>query len=209
MKFYLSSFRIGENGESLKAVAKEGKKKVAFILNAVDYLKDLEFKKKILHDDISDLENLGFNVEILDLKDYFSHKERLQSKVKEFDMLWCCGGNAFVLRQAMFLSGFDKLLKQLYESNEDIIYGGYSAGVSLLGPTLKGTHLSDDPNEKPYGYENETIWEGLGITNYVIVPHYQSAHSESDSMNEVITYLIQNKVLFIALKDGEVIEFNQ
>jgi len=39
----------------------------------------------------------------------------------------------------------------------------------------------------------------------MIVPHYRSSHFESEEMEKVVQYMIENKVLFIALKDGEVI----
>ncbi|BDH61848.1 hypothetical protein MTP04_19780 [Lysinibacillus sp. PLM2] len=40
---------------------------------------------------------------------------------------------------------------------------------------------------------------------YTIVPHYQSDHPESEDINNSIEYMINNKIPFIALKDGEVI----
>jgi dipeptidase E len=59
--------------------------------------------------------------------------------------------------QAMKLSGFDEILKERVKSDRDIIYGGYSAGICILGPTLKGIHIADDPEVKPYGNQYETI----------------------------------------------------
>ena len=49
------------------------------------------------------------------------------------------------------------------------------------------------------------IWEGLGIIDYVIVPHYKSVHLESEIMEEVVEYLIENKIPYKTLRDGEVI----
>jgi dipeptidase E len=49
------------------------------------------------------------------------------------------------------------------------------------------------------------IWEGLGIIDYVIVPHYKSDHPESEIMEEVVEYLIENKIPYKTLRDGEVI----
>lgn len=85
-----------------------------------------------------------------------------------------------------------------------MVYGGYSAGVCVLGPTLKGIHLVDDQNQKPYGEQYDVNWDGLGILDYVIAPHYQSGHFESELIEKTVQYLIENKILFIALKDGEV-----
>ena len=68
-----------------------------------------------------------------------------------------------------------------------------------------GLHLVDSPEHKTYGDNSELIWKGLDIINYMIVPHYRSSHFESEEMEKVVQYMIENKVLFIALKDGEVI----
>jgi len=205
MKFYLSSFRIGTEAHRLLEITENGNRRVAFISNALDYFTDLKERKRIEQNDISDLEQLGFQVELLDLKDYFEKPIELKEKIKAYDVFWVSGGNAFVLRQAMYLSGFDKVIKKFYEDKVDIVYGGFSAGVCVLGPTLKGIHLVDDPNEVPYSNHNDIIWSGLDILNYVIVPHYRSSHFESEAMEKVVEYMIENKSLFIALSDGEVI----
>ena len=114
------------------------------------------------------------------------------------------GGNTFVLRQAMKLSGFDAILKSMLKK-DNILYGGYSAGICVLAPTMRGLELVDHPEAKPYGKKYKTIWEGLGILNYLIVPHYKSDHPESKRMNKVVKYVIDNKMLFKTLRDGEVI----
>lgn len=75
----------------------------------------------------------------------------------------------------------------------------------MLGPTLKGVHLVDDPDQKPYGEEHETIWEGLGILEYAIMPHYQSEHPESDDVEQAVQYLKVHKIPFKTLRDGEVL----
>lgn len=205
MKFYLSSFRIGNEAHKLKQLSQNGNKRVAYISNAIDYLDDQEFRNEIENNDISDLQELGFQVQLIDLRYYFNREIELQEVIKEFDLIWITGGNAFVLLQAMKLSGLDSIIKRFYESKVDIIYGGFSAATYVLGPTLKGMHLVDDENEKPYGKQHETIWNGLGILNYIIVPHYKSEHFESEAVEKCIQYLIDNKTLFKALKDGEVI----
>jgi dipeptidase E len=63
----------------------------------------------------------------------------------------------------------------------------------------------DDPGAAAIGEEYDVIWEGLGIIDYVIVPHYKSDHPESEIMEEVVEYLIENKIPYKTLRDGEVI----
>lgn len=205
MKFYLSSFKIGNEEQKLIDITESGNKKLAYINNALDFATDLERKNKSDAMDVSDLQRIGFAVDILDLKKYFHNPNGLEEKLDQYDVIWTRGGNTFVLAQAMRLSGFDVIAKKYYRDNKNILYGGYSAGVCILGPTLKGIHLADDPNQKPYGEEYQTIWEGLHILDYAIAPHYKSDHPESKDIERSIEYMIDNKIPFKALKDGEVI----
>lgn len=204
MKFYLSSYRIGNEVEKLKKMVPKGNKKTAYISNALDYSKDLERRKKHEKRNIKQLTEVGLDVEILDLRNYFNQSYRLKEKLKEFDVIWVSGGNVFVLRQAMKLSGFDVILKSLLKK-DNMLYGGYSAGICVLTSTLRGLELVDNPKAKPYGRKFKVIWDGLGIINYSIIPHYKSNHPESKRVNKVVKYMIDNKMLFKTLRDGEVI----
>jgi dipeptidase E len=205
MKFYLSSFKVGNEADKLLKLTQNGNRRVVYISNAMDYMSDLEARNRYNADDISELEMLGFKVQTLDLRDYFGKTIELEKTIKEYDVICVSGGNAFVLAQAMKLSGLDVIIRKLYEEKADVVYGGYSAATYILGPSLKGFHIVDNPNEKPYGQQYETIWEGLGIINYTIAPHYCSEHFESDAVGRSVMYLIDNKILFIALRDGEAI----
>lgn len=202
MKLYLSSYKLGDDLDKLKELFPKNKK-TAYISNALDFSKDLERRRKGEEKEIKDLTNLGLDVELLDLRDYFGKKELLNKKIAEFGVIWVRGGNVFLLRQAMKLSGFDEILIEL-NKNPEILYGGYSAGVIVIGPSLKGIELVDDSTVDIYK-DSELIFDGLNIINYVLVPHYDSDHKESEQINDVIKYLIKNKTLFIALRDGEAI----
>lgn len=108
---------------------KNGNKKVAFINNALDFATDLERRNKSDTTDISDLERLGFAVDILDLKQYFHNPDEPGEKPNYYVVIWVRGGNSFVLRRAMRLSGFDEIVKGYFTNDKDILYGGYSAGI--------------------------------------------------------------------------------
>jgi len=206
MKFYLSSYKLGNEVARLKELMPTKNKKTAYISNALDFSDDLERRKQSERSDIEQLKDAGLlDIEIIDLRHYFGKQDELEKKIASFGIIWVRGGNVFVLRQAMKLSGFDNILKNLVKENNDMLYGGYSAGVCVLTPTLKGIDLLDDPNVKPYGDKIETVWDGLNILNYCIVPHYKSDHPESPKTEKVIEYMIENKIPFKALKDGEVI----
>lgn len=203
MKFYLSSYKLGNEIDTLKALIPTNKK-TAFISNALDFSSDLERRKKSEQSDIDDLVGVGLDVELVDLREYFGRQDELEKKLSGYGVIWVRGGNVFVLREAMKRSGFDAILKRLVQK-DGILYGGYSAGVCVLAPTLRGIELVDDANVKPYGDDIETIFEGLNIIDYSIVPHYQSNHPESEKMETVVEYMKKNGIPFKTLKDGEAI----
>ncbi|UVI27436.1 peptidase E [Paenibacillus spongiae] len=205
MKYYLSSFKIGNEELELKRITENGNKRIAFISNALDFATDLARRRQSDALDISELESLGFHVDILDLKCFFNSRNELETKLEEYDVIWARGGNTFVLAQAMKISGFDEIIKKFHKNGRNVVYGGYSAGICVLGPTLKGFHLVDDPTQKPYGEQHQTVWEGLNVLDYVIAPHYKSNHPESEDIDKVVEYLIDNQILFKVLRDGEVL----
>lgn len=83
------------------------------------------------------------------------------------------------------------------------VYAGYSAGSCVMGTTLRGIDLVDDPTVVPAGYSDPPVWDGLSFVPFAIAPHYGSPHPESGLMKNVIDYFINNRIPFIALRDGE------
>ena len=140
MKFYLSSYKLGNEIAKLKKLIPSENKKTAYISNALDFSDDLERRKESEQSDLKQLKELNLDVEIIDLRNYFNKQSKLEEELARFGVIWVRGGNLFVLRQAMKLSGFDNILKNLIEKS-NMLYGGYSAGICVLAPTLKGMDL--------------------------------------------------------------------
>jgi len=104
MKFYLSSFLLGDTPNELVRLM-AGNKKIAYIPNACDYTKvNVEKKQARETADMNDLKALGLEVEYLDLKEYFHKTDELRKKLREVHGVFVRGGNTFILRQAMRLS---------------------------------------------------------------------------------------------------------
>lgn len=204
MKFYLSSFKFGDKVEDLKRL-RPTNKKIGHISNARDWLgSDQERAQKNQESEIDFLNSIGFEAEALDLKDYFHQEEKLREKLNELGAIWVAGGNTFVLRMAMSISGFDNIFPDL-RKRKDFLYGGYSAGICILSKSLKSIENVDDPNNFPYKEINKPIYDALGVFDYSFMPHYDSDHFESEAIGEEIQRCIDNKWLFKALRDGEVI----
>ena len=203
MKLYLSSFKLGSNTNYLKNWIKENNNKILLIPNARDVRDKTPEEKEFINYDIESLESLGFNVTILDLRDFFYKPEELKKFIEDnnYFAFYAIGGNAFSLRIAMKLSGFDKFL--LENKNNNYLYAGYSAGICVLSKTLKGYEIVEKP-KNPYNDE-EIITEGLGIIDYSIAPHYKSNHKSSKLVDDVINYFNSNGIKYKPIKDGEVI----
>lgn len=200
MKFYLSSYRLGTRAK--KAFANlRGPRSVAIVPNALDFADDPERKNQSIQREVEDLQRLGLSSATLDLREWFHRRETLKEELRRYGALWVIGGNTFVLRQAFHQSGLDEMLVD--STLEPLLYAGYSAGACVIAPTLKGIHLADDPEVHPPGYPDEILWEGLNLIPYCIVPHYQSEHPESPTMNSVVRYYLENKIPFVVLRDGE------
>lgn len=204
MKYYLSSYKFGDKIDDLKKLIPKNNK-IAHINNAKDWVgADLERANKLQKDEMNVLNTLGFQSESLDLKAYFHKTEALRNKINDLGALWVSGGNAFVLRMAMQLSGFDRIFQEL-KDNDDFLYGGYSAGICVLSTSLKAIDQVDQPQNFPYPEITQPIYEGLGAFGYAFMPHYDSDHYESEAIGKEIQRCIDNKWLFKALRDGEVI----
>ncbi len=202
MKFYLSSYRLGNEAKKLVSLLPKNKK-AAVIANAVDdVLPSIRIEK--VKRELEDLKKIGIEAEEIDLRNYFGKKELLRKKLSEYGMVWVRGGNTYILRRAYDYSGFDSLLKEKL-TDKKFVYAGYSAGICILSLSLKGLDIVDDPNIVPKKYKKEIIWDGLGFINYNISPHYRSNHPESALVEKEVQYCINNKILFKALRDGEVI----
>lgn len=204
MKLYLSSYRVVNKSEELINWIKENGNEILVIPNAVDVFADGERKSSSIIDKCKDLEKLGFNAKLFDLRNFFGKKQEMVEFIKNRKAFYVLGGNVFVLRTAMKLSGFDEYLREI-SILPDYLYAGFSAGICVLANDLHGIHLVDQPDADPYNY-GEIIWEGIGIIDYMPVPHYDTPnHPESPLMYDVVRYLQENNLPYKTLRDGEVI----
>lgn len=205
MRFYLSSFGLGNQPQELVNLA-AGRTSAAVILNAYDLAAE-DTRQVRLRQEIQALQQLGFHPEELDLRRYFNdeHKQRdLRALLTTYGLVWVRGGNSFILRRAMKASGLDEILVDAL-ARDAFVYGGFSAGIVMLTPSLHGVELVDNPHDVPDGYDPTVIGECLGLVPYAIAPHYRSDHPESPAVEKLVQYYIDHHILFKALRDGQVI----
>lgn len=203
MRVFLSSYRLGNHGDRLAELIGKDKPNVGVVMNAGDLHTAAELDERYELDQQM-FEPYQFNLQRLDLRKFFGDKIGLGQQLEQLDALWVRGGNTFVLRRAMQASGFDELAPPLIKHNK-LVYAGYSAGAIVVTQTLSGIELVDDPIAIPDGYDPKPIWEGLGLVDYSIAPHFDSDHPESPAVQMTVNFFEAHGMPYMALRDGQAI----
>lgn len=205
MKLYLSSYKIGDRTDVLREwLRNSDSNKICLIASARDIFPDGEIKTIGIQNDAKELEDLGFEVILLDLRKFFGKKEELQNYLREIHAFYVVGGNAFVLRKAMKLSGFDELLLE-YVNNPKYLYAGYSAGICCLCKDMRAVAVMDEPLSDPYNSNLAPIYNGIGFIDEVLIPHFESDHSETELASMAVKFCQENDIPYCTLRDGDVI----
>ncbi|MEX2006600.1 MAG: Type 1 glutamine amidotransferase-like domain-containing protein [Candidatus Saccharimonadales bacterium] len=202
MRLFLSSEDFGIHPEALLDLVGQAPNTVAVINNAKDGLSKIE-RDQNTKERITEFAHIGLLAKQLDLRKYFGKANKLAAELKKYKLIWVSGGNTFILRRAMAASGFDSIIKK-FLTEDELVYGGSSAGAICATPSLHGTELGDNPKEVPEGYPSEIIWEGLSLVDFYIVPHYKSDWfgAEAEAM---VRYMEMHELPHRALMDGQVI----
>lgn len=206
VRMYLSSFRMGDHPEHLVSLIEPGRG-AAVVANAMDAAPEEEREAGVQRE-LSALAELGIEAAELDLRAYVGHSQRLAADLRRYGLLWVRGGNVFMLRYSLAASGADDRLLALL-AEDAFVYGGYSAGPCVLGPTLRGFEIVDDPAAVPAIHGSPPVWEGVGVLDYVLVPHVDSPdHPESERCAAVAAQLRREGVPHRTLRDGQAIVIN-
>lgn len=178
MRLFLSSYRFGAHRDRLLALT-GGPGRAAVIANAADAWGFA--RRSAVTSDVVPLRRLGFDASEVDLRKYVGAPERLRTKLAGYDLVWVRGGNTFVLRAQLARSGADAVLTDLLREDA-LVYAGYSAGACVLSPSLRGLDRVDDPAEVAAACGVPVRWDGLGLIEHAIVPHYRSpGYSAADT----------------------------
>ena len=113
MLLYLSSYKLGNKIEVLKHWIKENGNKIILIANSRDWSPESQAKEESVLRDCALLQQIGFDVKRLDLREYFGKEEKLRQDLENERAFFAIGGNTFTLRMAMKYSGFDNYLKEI------------------------------------------------------------------------------------------------
>lgn len=171
MRLYLASHNLGPYTNELSKLVGEGRKAL-FIENTRDYYPD-EKRANDLQEKLAMLFELGFEVEELNLRDYFGKSDKLRNFIDSYkpDLIYASGGNAFLLATAYRLSGFDEILREDL-AKDKYVYGGFSAGIMAICKTIRFygyDHLVSERVPEIYGVD--AVLDDVGLVDYQLVPH--------------------------------------
>lgn len=203
MRFYLSSFKLGNESHRLADLYGD-ERPIGYFANALDHIADRAWLDQWIDSDVQGLIEAGLVVQKMDLRDFFPGAAKFEQAATGMSGVWLSGGNVFVLRQAMRLSGFDDFVCSP-DASDQFVYGGYSAACCVLSPSLKAYSIVDDPNVRPYPEISDVVWDGLGVLDFAFMPHFRSTHSESALVEKEIEYCVENDIPYRAFRDGEVL----
>ena len=133
---YLSSFRVGDHPDRLLALMRRPGPAVV-IANSCDTAPP-ERRAAEVQRELDALGSLGIEASR-------ARPARLRRRPRpgspttwpRCELVWARGGNTFLLRHALAVSGGDEVLTDLL-AKDAIVYGGYSAGGCVLAPSLRG-----------------------------------------------------------------------
>ena len=174
MKLFLAS-SLDKTISLLKQRIPESAKRVVFVANAADpcdekWWVDLDreaFKKS------------GFEIIEVDLREV--DKKQLQQKLNNADILHFCGGSVFYLLSLLKQQDLEGVVID-YVKNNKVIYTGTSTGSIIPSPALDLYKYDTEENKF---YKNEPESKGLGLVNFVILPHCDNQDMAENNKNVV------------------------
>ena len=204
MRLYLSSFRNGDHTDRLLGLRRT-ERDVAVVMNAIDDAPD-DVRRESWDGELERLGTLGLRCQEVDLRDHVDDEQGLESRLRDFEVVWVRGGNVFGLRYAIARSGADRVFPRLL-AEDAMVYAGYSAGPCCLAPSLRGLERCDDIGVigRLYGADAEPVWEGLGVIDEAFVPHLDSpGHPETELLKPVAEQYARDGIPHLRLHDGDV-----
>src|SRR5262245_40562172 len=146
------------------------------------------------------LKSQGSQVEVVDLRSWRDKRVGLHEKLASKDVIWLCGGHGYYLRWLLRESGADNIIKTLVRQGK--VYAGWSAGAVMAGPSLQYFDIFDDPKDAP-----EMIWDGLGLTDIVVIPHMDLKEFE-EGMKKINEQFKQDGFATAPLREDQALLIN-
>lgn len=147
--------------------------KLAFITTPTEVEEgDLQWPK----DDRQSLVNAGFLVTDYTITD--KSREDIENYLKDFDVIYMSGGNTFYFLKKIQESNCADVIRDFVKNGK--IYIGTSAGSVVAGPDILPMRDLEKFNKVPKLED----YKGLGLVNFIIMPHWGSESFKNRYINE-------------------------
>lgn len=168
---------------------------ISVILNAADVV---EGSEQWVPGMVKILEDKGYRIKKINLKDFTNDSEKLSAIFSETDAIWLCGGHTYYLRWILKKSGADQAIIKQVENGK--VFSGWSAGAIVAGPTTKHFELmGDKQNDAP-----ELIYDGLNLMKHVIIPHFDNPDFKNGAIHTNQS-LLNDGFETIPLNDNQIV----
>lgn len=199
MRLFLASQDFGNHTDRLREMVGHNTRSLV-VFNARDYKEDkgVEAQRRLFSTN-----HLMFQE--IDLRDYFGKSQELKEYISSYKpgLVVLLGGNTFLLRRALFQSGFDQILQNDIREDKYVL-AGHSAGSIVVGPSLRGYERMDKEKLVLPGYQREIVWDGLGLTNVRVIPHADSPKYEKEIIDLRSNLFDRNHWEYTVLNDSDV-----
>lgn len=203
MRLFLASSELGNFPNRLRRLAGRNRR-VLIIRNARDYRPE-EYVAGILSDKTKLFMEYGFEPQVVDLRQFFNRPEALADYLDQYDpgVIYCLGGNPFILNAALRLSGMDSIIRQALMVDA-IVYAGESAGSMVAAKDLSvyfdnESYNKESPKEL---YGIEAPLDGLGLIDVYPIPH-ANRHELDDKHNQIIRQIEANRARPLMINDAD------
>lgn len=201
MKLFLASYRFGAHVDEFLSLT-SGPGRIAVIANASDSWPEAA-RESALTSEMRGLSRLGFDPFELDLRKFTGHPRELAGRLDSVSTVWIRGGNTFVLRSQLHRSGADDAISTRVRAGA-LVYAGYSAGACVASVSLRGVEFADDPAEVLPTTGAEPSWDGIGLVDVALIPHFGSVLDEGDAGQSMKKMYEHEHMPFLTLTDDEV-----
>ena len=171
VRMYLSSFRLGDDPRAFLRLLGD-RAQVLVVANGLDG-EDPGTRAERVREELQRLRQIGVDGEELDLRDHLDDPDGVRQRLLTCGAIWLRGGNVFLVRGLLARTGGDHAIAQLVRADQ-LVLAGYSVAPAIVGPSLRGFELVDDPTVVVRVAGLEPIWDGLGLLPQVVVPHCDS-----------------------------------
>ena len=120
--------------------------------------------------------------------------------ILDYDIIYGLGGNVTNLIELIKNTNFKELLIKFLDKG---IYIGESAGSIILSDNVKYIYDIKKGTKPKYDVELDS-YEGLGLIDMYIFPHYQKLND--DIKDKINNYEINNNIIITRLNDGDIIK---